>query len=110
MVDATTRFFEDLGSRGHEPLLEKANGTLRVEVVNGKQTEHWLVSVHKGDVEVSQRDDEADCTVHAERNVFDGMARGEVNATAAMLRGAVAVEGDSEIVVLFQRLFPGPKT
>ena len=27
---------------------------------------------------------------------------------AALLRGALAIEGDAELLVLFQRLFPGP--
>ena len=35
-------------------------------------------------------------------------AKSEVNAMAALLRGAMGVEGDVELLVLFQRLFPGP--
>jgi putative sterol carrier protein len=108
MVDATTQFFEGLGSRGHEPLLEKVNGTVGVELENGKETERWLVSVHKGDVDVSRRKVKADCTLHARREVFDDLARGETNATAAFLRGALVVDGDWELLVLFQRLFPSP--
>jgi putative sterol carrier protein len=108
MADASTQFFEDLGSRGHEPHLEGASGTLRVELTNGKKTEHWLVSVDDGDVAVSHRNVTADSTLRARKEVFDGIARGEVNAMAAVLRGALAVEGDWELIVLFQRLFPGP--
>jgi hypothetical protein len=33
-----------------------------------------------------------------------------VNATAAVLRGELAIEGDWELMVLFQRLLPGPPT
>jgi putative sterol carrier protein len=106
--DATAQFFEALDSRGHEPLLEMTSGTMRVELADGKQTERWLVSVDKGDVAVSHRNVKADCTVRAPKDVFDGMVTGEVNAMAALLRGAVAVEGDHELLVLFQRLFPGP--
>jgi putative sterol carrier protein len=108
MVDATTQFFAALGNRGHEPLLENARGTLLVELANGAEIEHWLVSIDKGDVEVSNGNGEADCTLRARREIFDGLARGEVNAMAALLRGAVLVEGDSELLVLFQRLFPSP--
>jgi putative sterol carrier protein len=50
----------------------------------------------------------ADCTIRATKQVFDGVAGGEVNATAAVLRGALVVEGDPELLTLFQRLFPGP--
>jgi putative sterol carrier protein len=110
MVDATAQFFEDLEHRDHEPLLEKVSGIIQVDVENGKDTEHWLVSIDKGDIEVSHRDSQADCAVRASREVFDGLARGELNAMAAMLRGTISIEGDYELLVLFQRLFPSPQT
>ena len=108
MVDATAQFFESLSSRGHEPLLEKTTGTMRIELGNGQKTERWLVTVDKGDLDVSHRSAKADCTVKARKEVFEGLARGEVNAMAAFLRGTIAVEGDAELLVLFQRLFPDP--
>ena len=37
-----------------------------------------------------------------------GNAGGTVNATAAVLRGEVAIDGNWELLVLFQRLLPGP--
>jgi len=108
MTDGTAEFFGELGRRGHEPLLEKATGTLRFDLVDGKRTDRWLVTVKKGDVAVSQRNVRADCVVRADRALFDGVAGGEVNAMAALLRGAMGVEGNVELLVLFQRLFPGP--
>jgi hypothetical protein len=38
------------------------------------------------------------------------MMRGEVNAMAAYLRGELILEGDPELLVLFQRVLPGPAT
>jgi predicted lipid carrier protein YhbT len=108
MTDATTEFFGDLAARGHVPALEKATGTVRFDVSNGKRTARWLVTVKKGDVTVSKGDGPADSVVRAERAVFERIARGEVNGMAAILRGAMNVEGDPELLVLFQRLFPGP--
>jgi putative sterol carrier protein len=107
MADATTEFFQDLGVRGHEPQLEKATGTMRFDLSNGKRT-RWLVTIEKGDVTVSQKSSRADCVAYADREVFDGIVKGEVNAMAAVLRGAMHFEGDPELLVLFQRLFPGP--
>jgi putative sterol carrier protein len=105
MDSAGTAFFEDLASRGHEPLLANAKGTVRVELTDGTRTERWLVSIDKGDVAVSHRNLRGDCTIRAPKDLFDGFARGEVNAMAAVIRGAVAVEGDWELLGQFQRLF-----
>jgi hypothetical protein len=48
--------------------------------------------------------------VRADKALFDAMAVGEVNALAAYLRGELALEGDPELLVLVQRVFPGPTT
>jgi putative sterol carrier protein len=109
MTDAGPEFFEQLARRGHEPLLKKATGTVRFDVLDGRRTHRWLVTVDKGDLAVSRKNASADCIIRADRALFEGIARGEVNAMAAVLRGAVSVEGDPELLVLFQRLLPGPK-
>ena len=88
--------------------MEKASGSLRFEVVEGRKTDRWLVQVDKGDVEVKHEGGEADCVVRADRKVFEGMIAGRVNAFAAVLRGTVTVEGDPTLLVLLQRLLPGP--
>jgi putative sterol carrier protein len=108
MASATTEFFEDLSRRGHEPLLDKANGTIRFDLTSGKSKESWYVSIDHGDVSVSHRRGAADCTVRSRKDLFDRVATGEVNAMAAFLRGAFDIEGDTLLVVLFQRLFPAP--
>ena len=105
---AAEAFFAELGARGHEPLLEKARGTLRFELKRGKQVDRWFVTIDKGAVSVSRRNTSADCALRAPRELFDGLVRGEVNAMAAVLRGALEFEGDPALRGLFQRLFPGP--
>jgi putative sterol carrier protein len=104
----TAEFFDRLAARGHEPLLEKATGTVRFDVTDGKRFERWLVSIHKGDIAVSRRNLRADCVIRADKKLFDSIVTGKENATAALLRGAVGVEGDVGLLVLMQRLFPGP--
>ena len=108
MADPTVEFFDALVARGHEPLLEKATGTLRFDIKDGRKTDHWLVAVVKGDLAVSRRNLHADCVVSADKALFDGVASGKTNAMAALLRGAMNVEGDVQLLVLFQRLLPGP--
>ena len=108
-TDATTKFFDELEARGHEPGLEKLTGTLRFDLLNGdKRTARWLIEIEKGDIAVSHKNVRADCTVRMDKTVFDGIAAGEVNAFAAALRGIVDIEGNPELLVFFQRLFPAP--
>jgi putative sterol carrier protein len=108
MTDPTVDFFEELGRRGHEPLLAKATGSIRVDLSHNGETDRWLVEVDKGDITVSQKSGAADLEIAAEKAFFDRVAAGEVNATAAYLRGALTGQGDWELLVLFQRLLPGP--
>jgi putative sterol carrier protein len=110
MTDSTAVFFEELGRRGHEPLLEKARGTVRFELVDGKRTERWLLTLSGGDVSVSRKNVAADCIVRADRKLFDAMVTGEANAMSAYLRGELSLEGDPELLVLLQRVLGGPST
>jgi putative sterol carrier protein len=108
MGAATTEFFEGLGTRGHEPLLETTSGTIRVDLAKNGKVERWHVSIDKGDVDVSHRRDATDCTISAPAELFDRIASGEENAFAAALRGDVIISGDSKLLVRMQRLFPSP--
>jgi putative sterol carrier protein len=108
MKDPTTEFFDGLAKRGHEPMLRKATGVLSFDISDGASTAHWSVVVKRGDVSVSRAHDESDCTVTTNRPLFDAIVSGEKNAMAAILRGEVGVEGDPELLVLFQRVFAGP--
>jgi hypothetical protein len=108
MADATAEFFEELGRREYEPLLASASGTLRFDIGNGAKTERWHVTMRKGAIAVTRRNDGADCVVGAKKALFDRIAHGEANAMAALLRGEVTVEGDPHVLTSFQRLFPGP--
>jgi hypothetical protein len=108
MTGPTTEFFEGLADRGHEPLLQSTTGTIRVDVENGKNVEHWFVTVNKGDVTISHDDAEADAGIRGSREVLDGISSGKVNAMAALLRGLVVPSGDLRLLLSFDRLFPGP--
>ena len=104
--DATTEFFDALAQRGHEPLLRKARGTVRFDLVDGNRTECRYLTIDRGVIGVSKKRSSADGVLRIDRRVFDRMASGDMNPIAALLRGELAVEGDWRLLVLVQRLFP----
>jgi putative sterol carrier protein len=108
-IDPTARFFAELAGRAHEPLLRKATGRFRFDVADGRRTRRWLVTVEGGNLAVTVGGGEANCVVRADKAVFDRLASGRLNAVAAVLRGDLQVDGDWRLLVLIQRLFPGPR-
>jgi putative sterol carrier protein len=108
MLDATTRFFEDLDRRGFEPLLQKTSGTLRFDLHEGAQTTHWLLRIERGNLHVSQEDREADTVVGTAPRLFGELVTGSENAIAALIRGDMTVSGDLRLVLQVERIFPGP--
>jgi putative sterol carrier protein len=107
-VDGIARFFQELGRRGHEPLLAKVTGRVRFDLLEGGRTDRWLVAVDKGATMVSHQGGAAECTIQADRALFERLCRGEANAIAAVLRGELVCSGDVELLFAIQRLFPGP--
>ena len=109
MSDATAEFFERLGKRTEpEPLLRNASGTVRIDLEEAGETESWFVMLKKGRVGLSRQADHVDVTLRMSRELFDRLCSGTANATAAVLRGAMTVEGDPKLMILLQRVFPGP--
>jgi hypothetical protein len=108
MADRTTEFFGELHARGHEPLFAKGTGTLQFELADGDAVETWVLEIDRGNVAVSRDPREGACRVQTSRKLFDGVVSGRGNAMAAMIRGDIIYEGDAELLMLFQRVFPGP--
>ena len=102
------RFFDDLVQRGHDPLLRKARGTIKFEIVDGKRVDRRVVAIDRGDITVSRRSVTCDGVIRADREVFERIASGRSNPIAAVLRNELFVQGDWRLLVLVQRLFPGP--
>jgi putative sterol carrier protein len=108
MTDTTTKFFRALEERGYDPRLEKVKATFRFDLTDDGRKARWLVTVDKGNIAVSHRNAKADCVLRADKATFEGIAAGKVNAFAAVLRGTLRVEGDAELLALFQRVLPAP--
>jgi len=108
MADPVADFFEALRERGHDPLVLNVAGTIRFDISRGRRVDHWLVTVKNGHIQVEHRNGEADCVVIGDHALFEGVINGRTNAFAALLRGALWVTGDPELLVQMQRLFAGP--
>jgi len=106
--DPTAAFFAALAERGHEPLLQSESGTIRFDARDGRRTEHWYITLKKGDVAVSHKNADANTVVRLDKATLDALVTGRANATTAVLRGELEFEGDLGLVMSFQRLFPAP--
>jgi len=101
--DAVTAFFEDLGSRGHDPLLRNVSAVVRFDLASGKTTERWLLAIKKGNLSVSHRNVRADAVIRLSRDLFEAVASGRTTLLPAMLRGEVVLEGDYRLVSAVRR-------
>ena len=108
MTDVTAAFFDGLRQRDYEPSLAHKSGVVRVDVDDDGRSERWFVGIDDGNIKVSKRNQAADSTVRVDKQLLDRIVTGEANAVAALLRGAMALEGDWNLLLVFQRLFPSP--
>lgn len=108
MSDPTAAFFDALKQRDYQPALARRSGTVRIEVDDNGRRERWFVAIDDGTVEVSKRNQKADSIVRLEKPLLDRIVTGEANAFTAMLRGEVSVDGDWNLLIVFQRLFASP--
>lgn len=108
MGSASTDFLEKMGRQGYLPQLEELKGTLRLDLIDGQETDSWLIVVEDGNVRVARGRQDADCVIHAERVFFDRVAIGEANALSALLRGLIQIEGDLHLALAVGRALPGP--
>ena len=102
-TDVVAAFFGDLAGRGHEPSLKKLSGTVRFDLVSGKKTERWLVTIRKGDLTVSHRNVTADTVIRLSRSLFERVASGQTNIFPALLRGEIVLEGDFRLVTAVRK-------
>ena len=108
MTNPTDEFFDQLGHRGHEPLVARVAGTMRFDIVHRGETDSYMLTIDRGHLSVTRDSGPADCVIRADRRVMDSIVTGEANPLAALLRGALSADGNPEMMVIFQRLLPSP--
>ena len=104
-VSLRSEFFDELGRRGHEPLLRRVTATIGFEVIDEAQTEHRLVVIDRGELRVPVDEAAPDATFRCSTAEFDDLVTGRTSPMASLLRGALTLDGDPELLVLAQRLF-----
>jgi SCP-2 sterol transfer family protein len=106
--DSIGEFFTQLAEPGHLATFEGQLATIRFDVTDGQETEHWLLTVADGDVAVTRRNGQADAVARIARQYLEAIVTGRLNAQAALLRGLFTCEGSMAAFIMFQRCLPGP--
>jgi hypothetical protein len=106
--DRVGEFFERLVELGHVETFAGESATLRFDVADGDRVERWRLVVSDGDVSVARDDGPADAVLRTDRQHFEAIVTGRLNAQAAMLRGLLVCEGSMAACIMFQRCLPGP--
>nr|WP_203919619.1 SCP2 sterol-binding domain-containing protein [Rugosimonospora africana]GIH16009.1 hypothetical protein Raf01_41810 [Rugosimonospora africana] len=106
MTSPGREFFDEINRLGHDRLLEKATGTVRIDLTRDSVVESWFITINAGDISASRENTSVDAVLRADHASFDQIASGEMNATAAIARGQVTVRGDSRLLIQLVRLFP----
>ncbi|MFF4878352.1 SCP2 sterol-binding domain-containing protein [Micromonospora sp. NPDC000668] len=109
MTEATERFFESLPARAPEVLGGLVAGTLQIDLGTDDQTtEHWLVRMRPGSVQVSRNRGPADAIWYSSTALFDRLVTGEAQGVAAVLRNESTFSGNVVLFLAFRRFFPNP--
>jgi hypothetical protein len=106
--DPTARLFERISRLGRVEALAGIDGRLRFDVHVGDRVEQRAIIVQSGQITVAHDVEDPDCVVDVDKELFDRMAAGQSNAMSALLRGDMMVSGDVRLLVLLERLLPGP--
>ena len=106
--DPTAMLFERISHAGRADALAEVDGTVRFDLKIGDRIDSWLLTVQRGQISVTHGGGDADCVVELDKDLIDRMATGQANAMAALLRADMMVTGDVKLLVLLERLLPGP--
>jgi len=107
MAELDQSLLDALAARSLERPATTFNGVVRFDVDAGGRTDSWCLTIVKGVVTVSRKGGKPDCVVTGDVATFDAVLSGKANAMAALLRGALDVQGKFILMTALQRLFPG---
>ncbi|MGK5743072.1 SCP2 sterol-binding domain-containing protein [Micromonospora sp. URMC 103] len=108
MTEAIERFFESLPARAPEVLRGLVSGALQIELFTGGHSEHWLVRMRPGSVEVGRHRGPADAIWYSSADLFDRLVTGRAQGVSAVLRNESTFSGNVVLFLAFRRFFPDP--
>jgi hypothetical protein len=107
--DAIAQLFDRINRLGRVDMLADVTGSLRFDLAQDEHVvDQWTVVVCDGQLSVEHRGGDTDCVVSLDGQLMARMAGGESNAMAALLRGDMMATGNVQLLVLLERLLPGP--
>jgi putative sterol carrier protein len=106
MKEITRQFFAELEAQPALP--GRQTGVLCINLADGERTEHLYLDIRRGDVRVSHQGPAPDCTMSTDLATFEEIVDGKMNAMAALLRGAIEIEGRFSLMISLQRFMAGP--
>jgi predicted lipid carrier protein YhbT len=104
MPDPTAEFFDRIGHCQHEDELVNLPGTVRFDITGDQGTEHWLIKVANGDIDLSHEVREADLVISSDRAWFNRIVTGKAQVFATLLRNDLKVAGDMRLIGVLVRL------
>ncbi|WFF01713.1 SCP2 sterol-binding domain-containing protein [Micromonospora sp. WMMD964] len=108
MTEAAERFFESLPARAPDVLVGLPEGTLQIDLGSDHRTEHWLVRMGPGSVQVTRERGPADAIWYSSEALFDRLISGAAQGVAAVLRNESTFSGNVVLFLAFRRFFPSP--
>ncbi|HEY0697045.1 MAG TPA: sterol-binding protein [Micromonospora sp.] len=106
MADPTDEFFAGLRRRGYDPFVALVDGSVRFDISRNSETDHWLVVLRAGRVEVVEKATGGDAVIQVDRATFNRIVSGRAYFLTTVLRGEASVTGSPSLFSLVRRLFP----
>jgi hypothetical protein len=110
MAISAEEVFEAIARRPYASWMKRIEGRLRFDLTGGPATEHWMLTVGDGRLQLTREAAEADAAIETDLGVLIAMAAGETRPVPAFLRNDLRVKGSFRYVLLLDRLLPdGPE-
>ncbi|GAA0377537.1 hypothetical protein GCM10009541_19970 [Micromonospora gifhornensis] len=106
MTEAIEQFFATLPARAPQLLRSSLTGTLRIDLTDDGRTEHWVLRIRPGALDIDRGLAEADAIWYSSVDLFDRLVTGRSQAIAALFRNESTFSGRVTLFLAFRLFFP----